>query len=92
MLLIIQLRLLPDIEINARDFDIQESRRTVEYRMPELPNWFTRRFFSVVGAIFSIFGILLTLLWVRVLLETAIVIFNIATSVSSIDQKTEDSN
>jgi hypothetical protein len=65
--------------------DRPTSRSTSSYQMPD---WLTARILSTAVALAAICAILIGLLWIRVLLETAIVLFNIAITLNSIDEKT----
>ena len=52
---------------------------------PFLPFWFRIRVAGTIIQFARIAGIAVSILWIRVLLELAIVLFNIATTLSSID-------
>ena len=82
--------MVPDIESNSSE------RPNVpfegpEFRAPTLPRWLTARVASVLGGITLACSVILGVLWLRVLLETVIVLFNIATTLTSIDQKIQQS-
>lgn len=84
-------QMLPEIQISESGSGAPDGRPTIEYRTPEVPFWLQKRIWAISQAVGSLFGIVIFILWTRVLSETVIVIFNIATSLSSIDQKTDDS-
>lgn len=84
-------QMLPEIQISESGSGTLDGRPTIEYRTPEVPLWLQKRIWAISQAVGSLFGIVIFILWTRVLSETVIVIFNIATSLSSIDQKIDDS-
>jgi len=59
-------------------------------RGPMLPWWFTGRVAATVWQISSIAGIAVAILWIRVVLELAIVLFNIATTLTTIEVEIKD--
>ena len=64
------------------DVDVRVPQGTSE---PLLPWWFQVRVAQSVWQISSIAGTAIAMLWIRVLLELAIVLFNIATTLTSIE-------
>lgn len=58
-----------------------------ESPMPSTVAWLTNRLLVVLAALTSIVGVGLMVLWIRVSLETVIVIFNIAKTLTSMDGK-----
>jgi hypothetical protein len=60
-----------------------------ESSFPTAPDWLTSRVTATIAGISALCFVLILLLWIRVVLETAIVLFNIATTLLSIDRKLE---
>jgi hypothetical protein len=87
------LSFLPDVSTPTSDFD-PSSPFSVSPRSPRFETslsdspWLWNLVFRIVGGLTILFATLIWLLWIRVLLESAIVIFNIAKSLASIDEKT----
>lgn len=81
----------PDIESSP------SARRPVtrfegpEIRTPTLPRWLTSRAASTGYSVTGICFVVIVILWIRVFLETAIVLFNIASTLTSIDDKIDQS-
>jgi len=75
------------------------SRSTVEFRLPieesggaaksgrTVPFWMMRRVWAVFGAVFSTVMLILCLLWIRVILECVIVVFNISATLKEMNQR-----
>lgn len=91
ILLVLVLVLAPELPVQGVADTPSNFNRPSEYRFVQMPTWFTRRVFAIGWAVGSAVGIALSLLWTRALLETLIVVFNIASSLSSIDRKFDDS-
>jgi hypothetical protein len=79
-------RLMPKTEAAEVVADVEER---IEFRMPEKSSKFNRSLTMVAFLTLRITLVLIMVLWVRVLLETSIVLFNIAMSLQSIDRKTK---
>jgi hypothetical protein len=62
--------------------------QTFEERSSFPPMWLTSRVASTIAGFTGACFVVIVVLWIRVLLETAIVLFNIATTLTSIDEKT----
>jgi hypothetical protein len=68
---------------------IKEQQRQAERgRVEKADGWIEIRTAKTVGYLTVAVGVVLGILWVRVLLESMIVLFHIARSLSSIDDKT----
>ncbi|MEX0641158.1 MAG: DUF4282 domain-containing protein [Pirellulales bacterium] len=83
---------VPDVESPRHD-----SQPAARYERPNpvtasAPEWLTSRIGSTVAGLTAICVVVIGLLWIRVVLEVAIVLFNIATTVTSIDEKTGNSH
>lgn len=80
---------LPDFQWSGTDGSIADDRmrrmETTASAEPFLPFWFRIRVAGTAYQIARIAGMAVSILWIRVLLELAIVLFNIATTLSSID-------
>jgi len=63
--------------------------RIFELQSPSLPRWLSSRVASTVSGFMLVFSALLTLLWIRVILEMAIVFFNVATTLATIEKRIE---
>lgn len=84
------LTFVPDVATPANDFEPSSpfsSSPQFEISLSDSP-WLWLLVFRIVGGLTILFVTLIWLLWIRVLLESAIVIFNIARSLASIDEKT----
>jgi hypothetical protein len=55
------------------------------------PKWLEKRVITTIAYAHAVIAAVLVLLWVRVVLESMIVLFNIAKSLASIDRKTAES-
>jgi len=66
--------------------DVAERVRRDKPAEPMLPFWFQRRLFESAWAITQIAGTAIFMLWVRVAFEVAIVLFNIATTLTTIEK------
>jgi predicted nucleic-acid-binding Zn-ribbon protein len=62
---------------------------TFDYKLPSRTTFATDATVRLTAFCVCVFLLILGLLWLRVVLETLIVVFNIATSVASIDEKTK---
>jgi hypothetical protein len=74
---------IPEFVPSAEQSSSRPRVRT-EFRAPDL-NY--KPILAVVVALTTMAGIIVCLLWIRVLLETVIVIFNIATTLKDMEEK-----
>jgi NhaP-type Na+/H+ and K+/H+ antiporter len=56
----------------------------------ETPIWLRRRLITTVAGITGCIAVVIAVLWVRVSLETVVVVFNMAKSLASIDDAIGD--
>lgn len=81
---------LPEIGWGAGDDGGMGNRFPGEFeRDPVLPFWLRIRFAESLVRLSVVLGVIVALLWIRVILELAIVLFNIATSLTSIERLIE---
>ena len=82
----------PDLDTSDGSQTPGTDYRGSEFRVPKPPEWLASRISKTVAGILAICSAMLGLLWIRVVLEIVIVVFNIATTLTSIDEKLEASN
>ena len=63
---------------------------TYELTWPALPRWLTLRLVMTATLLFQAVGIMVFVLWIRVVLESVIVLFNISMTLTSIEQTLEE--
>ena len=82
---------LPDLQWTAdAGSQAADQLRRETLREPVLPWWFQMRVAATVWQISRIAGTAVAILWVRVVLELAIVLFNIATTLTTIEAEIKD--
>jgi hypothetical protein len=59
----------------------------VEFRLPEEPP--SDRALTLLAGLAKVLAVIIAVLWVRVVMETTIVLFNIATTLTTIDRRIE---
>lgn len=57
-----------------------------------IPEWFSNRIVTTIAGLTAVFFAIVGILWIRVLLETSIVLFNMAANLASIDKHLERQN
>jgi hypothetical protein len=73
----------------SRDGGQREAYETHAEDLSQLPEWLSSRIVTTIAGIMGICLIVFGLLWTRVVLEMVVVLFNIAMTLTSIDQKLE---
>ena len=79
----------PSRPSQSSPFEDSPDEPSVEFDPSPITEWFSQRLSASIGLVTLLFGIVLSVLWARVVLELAIVLFNIATTLGSINDKAE---